>query len=74
MLTFISISAGLLLIILLCTEEFRRGLLYAREALQRRPRLKPLAYPLAALLLLAVALLLLNALIGLVLSVTFSYE
>jgi len=72
--TFIAISAGLLLIILLCTEEFRRGLTLAQAALERRPRLKPLAYPLAALLGLAVTGIILNALIKLVLSLPFSYE
>lgn len=72
--TFIAISAGLLLIILLCTEEFRRGLALAQAALERRPRLKPLAYPLAALLGLAAVLIILNALINLILSLPFSYE
>jgi hypothetical protein len=74
MLTFISISAGLLLIIVLCTEEFRRGLAWARATLEQRPHLKPLAYPLAVLLSLATGLIIVNALISLILSLTFSYE
>ncbi len=72
--TFLSITAGLLLIILLCTEEFRRAVAWAKTSLAQRPRLKPLAYPLAVLLALATGLIIVNALLKLIFSLTFSYE
>jgi hypothetical protein len=71
---FIQIAAGMLLLILLATEEFSRAFSWARAALWRHPGLKPLAYPLAILLGLAGAGIIINACISLVLSLTFSYD
>jgi hypothetical protein len=71
--SLIHIAAGLLLLIFLATEEFNRALSWIRAALLRRPGLKPLVYPLAILLGLASAGLIVSACLSL-LSLTFSYD
>jgi hypothetical protein len=72
--SLVYISAGLFLFILLATEESSRALAWVRDTLARRPGLKLLAYPLAALMGLAAAALIINAFVNLALSLTFSYD
>lgn len=55
--------AGFLLIVFFCTESFQQGLARLHSILQQRPRLKYLAYPLAALLGLGAAALIIRALV-----------
>lgn len=74
MLQFLTIAAGLLLIIILCTEECRLALQRAWLSLRRRPYLRLLAYPLAVLLVLIAAVVIIGSLITLIASVRFSYD
>ncbi|HEY9073412.1 MAG TPA: hypothetical protein VIN67_04685 [Desulfobaccales bacterium] len=55
--------AGFLLILFFCTESFQQGLVRLHSTLQRRPRLKYLAFPLASLLGLGAAALIIRALV-----------
>ncbi len=66
-------AVGFLLIILLCAEEFRNFLRQIWQRLTVRPWMKYLAYPLAAVLALTAAGLILFALWAF-LSTTFSYD
>jgi CRISPR/Cas system-associated protein Cas10 (large subunit of type III CRISPR-Cas system) len=66
-------AVGFLLIILLCTEEFREALKTLWRRLTARPGAKYLAYPLAVVLILAAAGLILFSLWSL-LSTRFSYD
>jgi len=67
------LTAGFLLLLLLFTEEFWSFLKYLRERLTVRPGMKYLAYPLAAVLLLAAAGCIVFFLCSLV-STRFSYD
>jgi hypothetical protein len=73
MLKILLSAAGFLLLILLCSEEFRDSLQRQWRRLTALPRGKYLAYPLAAALALAAAGLILFALWSF-LSTTFSYD
>ncbi len=67
------VSAGLLLIVFFCTEPVQQGLRSLHAILTRQPRLKLVLYPLGALLTLAAAALILNALADFAAS-RFSYD
>ena len=73
MLKILLSAAGFLILILLCTEEFREALRRQWQRLNALPPGKYLAYPLAALLAVAAAGLILLALWSF-LSTTFSYD
>jgi hypothetical protein len=66
--------AGFFLAVLLFSEEFKRLVAWLRDLTARRPGLKLLVYPLAALLTVAVTALIVNSFITLVTTVLFSYE
>ena len=66
-------AVGFLLIILLCTEEFRGALKSLWLRLTARPRAKYLAYPLAFVLILAAAGIIIFSLWSFV-ATTFSYD
>jgi hypothetical protein len=71
---FIIFFAGFLLLLLLFTEEFARSLAWLRDLLKQNPRLRFIAYPLAIVLVILAAFLILNSLISLFGSAPFSYE
>lgn len=66
--------AGFFLVLLLCSEEFRRLLRWFRNIVQQYPRLRFLFYPLATLLVIAAAVLIANSLLHLFGTVLFSYD
>ncbi len=65
--------AGVFLIIFFLSEDFQAGLQRLRSALQQKPRLKIVAYPLGALLLLGATALIIQALMIFMAS-RFSYD
>ena len=67
------VVAGFFLIVIFFSEEFQQGLRRLQVLLKQRPRLKYVAYPLAALLGLAAAALIIHALVHLAAS-RFSYD
>jgi predicted nucleic acid-binding Zn ribbon protein len=66
--------AGLILLILLCSEECRRLVSYFWQVTRQEPRLKIILYPLAALLMVGAAALIAHSVFVLFTTVTFSYE
>jgi hypothetical protein len=66
--------AGFLLVLILCSEEFKRLVKYLWKVISRYPRLKVLCYPLAVVLIMAAAALIANSFITLFVTVLFSYD
>jgi hypothetical protein len=66
--------AGFFLALLLFSEEFRRLVRWFRNIVRQYPRLRFLVYPLATLLVIAAAALIVNSLIHLCSTVLFTYD
>lgn len=66
--------AGFFLILILCSEEFRRLVAWFWKVIKQDPRLKILFYPLAVVLIVVVAALIANSFITLFTTVLFSYN
>jgi hypothetical protein len=66
--------AGLLLFIVLFSEEFARALAWLRGGLARHPRYRIIAYPLIVALMVAAGIIIATSLINFATTFTFSYE
>jgi H+/Cl- antiporter ClcA len=66
--------AGLLLIIILFTEEFARALAWLRAGLKRSPRRRLIVYPLLVLLIVVAGVIIVTSLIKFSTTLTFSYD
>ena len=66
--------AGLLLFVVLFSEEFSRAFIWLRARLAQYPQYRLIAYPLVVLLLLAAGIIIAASLIKLSTTATFSYE
>jgi hypothetical protein len=66
--------SGFLLVLLLCSEEFRRLVTWFSHLIRQNPRLRFWLYPLAALVAIGVAALIANSFITLFISVLISYD
>ncbi len=70
----ILVYAGFLLIIILFTEEFARGLAWLRACLNRSPRRRLIVYPLLVLLIIVAGIIIVTSLIKFTTTLTFSYD
>jgi hypothetical protein len=66
--------AGFFLILLLCSEEFKRLVSWFWKVIRQEPQLKIILYPLALLLMVVVAALIVHSFITLFTTVLFSYD
>jgi hypothetical protein len=66
--------AGLLLFIVLFSEEFARAIAWLRVKLAQYPQYRIIAYPLMAALLLAAGIIIVTSLLKFATTATFSYE
>ena len=73
MASLILFYAGILLLLLLFTEEFGRAWRWLRASLNQYPRYKVIAYPLIFLLVAAAGIIITSTLIRFA-TLTFSYE
>jgi hypothetical protein len=70
----ILLYAGLLLLIVLFSEEFARALAWLRRKLSQYPQYRIIAYPLILLLLLLAGIIIATSIIKFTTTATFSYE
>ena len=66
--------AGFFLILLLCSEEFKRLVAWFWKVIRQEPQLKIILYPLALLLMAVMAVLIVHSIVTLFTTVLFSYD